>query len=100
MNKTALAALSVLILCFAIVQQVQAQDTTQYQVGVSEGNTFKYDMAFYWSSTNQTATVPTSWANANATEYYQATIQLVTGTTVTIDTVWHFLNGTEITNTE
>src|SRR3990170_5526695 len=98
MNKrTALAALSVLILCFAIAQQVQAQE---YQAGVSEGNTFKYDMTFYWSSTNPTATAPASWANANATEYYQATIQLVTGTTVTIDTVWRFLNGTEITNTE
>ncbi len=99
-KKTALAALSVLVLCFAIAQQVQAQDTTEYQVGVSEGNTFKYDLAFYWSSTNLTATAPASWANANATEYYQATIQLITGTTVTIDTVWHFLNGTEVTNTE
>ena len=99
-KKTALAALSVLVLCFAIAQQVQAQDTTEYQVGVSEGNTFKYDMTFYWSSTNSTATAPTSWANANATEYYQASIQLITGTTVTIDTVWRFLNGTEIRETE
>jgi len=101
MNKrTALAALSVLVLCFAFAQQVQAQDTTEHQVGVSGGDTFKYDMAFYWSSTNPTATAPTSWTNANATEYYQATIQLITGTTVTIDTVWRFLNGTEVTNTE
>src|SRR3989337_1511222 len=96
-KKTALAALSVLILCFALAQQVQAQE---YQAGVSEGNTFKYNMPFYWSPTNQTATAQTEWINANATEYYQATIQLVTGTTVTIDTVWRFLNGTEITNTE
>ena len=99
-KKTALAALFVLILCFAIAQQVQAQDITDYQPGVSEGNIFKYDMVFYWSSTNPTATTPTSWVNANATEYYHATIKLVTGTTVTIDTLWRFLNGTETTNTE
>ena len=99
-KKTALAALSVLVLCFAIAQQVQAQDTTEYQVGVSEGNTFKYDMVFYWSSTNPNATVPASWANANATEYYQATIQSIMGTTVTIDTVWRLLDGTEINDTE
>src|SRR3990170_8150108 len=98
MNKrTALAALSVLVLCFAFAQQVQAQD---FHVGVSEGNTFKYDMAFYWSSTNQTATAPISWVNANATEYYQTTIQTVAATTVVINTFWHYLNGTEINGTE
>src|SRR3989304_5709249 len=96
-KKTVLAALSVLVLCFAFAQQVQAQE---YQVGVSQGNTFKYDMTFYWNSTNPNAVVPASWANANGTEYFQATIKVITGTTVTIDTVWRFLNGTEISNTE
>jgi hypothetical protein len=99
-KKTVLAALSVLVLCFAIAQQVQAQNTTEYQVGVSEGDTFKYDLTFYWSSTDPNATAPASWANANATEYYQATIQLISGTTVNIGTVWRFLNGTEISETE
>jgi hypothetical protein len=99
-KKTVLAALSVLILCFAIAQQVQAQDTTEYQVGVSEGDTFKYDLSFYWSSTDPNATAPASWADANATDYYQVTIQRVSGTTVEMDTVWSFLNGTEISGTE
>jgi hypothetical protein len=69
-------------------------------VGVSQGNTFKYSVKYFWTSTNPSDTPPANWVEANTTEWYQATISLVTGTTVNIETVQHFLNGSETRNNE
>ena len=92
-KKHSLSAFLLLLLCSVIVGQASAQG--QVTVGVSQGNTFKYDVKYYWDSTNSSATVPADWIHANTTEWYQATISSVTGTTVSIKTVQHFLDGNE-----
>jgi hypothetical protein len=97
-KKLALSAFLLMLLCVTIVGQASAQ--AQVQAGVSEGNTFKYSVKYFWSSTNQDATPPADWVEANTTEWYQATITTVTGTTVSINTVQHFLSGNETTKSE
>src|SRR4030066_900998 len=99
-KKTALSAVILFILCFLIVGQVLGQTTPQPQVGVTQGNTFKYDVTYFWSSINPSDVAPTNWVNRNTTEWYQATIGEITGTTVNIATLMRFLNGTEIPSTE
>ena len=94
--KKSLSAIIVFTLCFAIIGQVVAQTTPTVNVGVSEGKTFKYQVAFFWESTDPTDTLPANLVDANATEWFQATISMVTGTTVTISTVQHYRNGSEI----
>ena len=88
-----------LILCFGIVAQVAAQNG-EILVGVSEGNTFRYDAKYFWRSSNPLDTVPAAWANNNKTEYLQVTISMVTLNTVTITEVQHFLDGSETERTE
>jgi hypothetical protein len=99
-KKIGLSATILFTLCFAIIAQVSAQTTPEVNVGVSEGNTFKYQATYYWNSTNPNDTVPSSFIEQNMTEWLQATIKLVTGNTVTITEVQHFQNGTEVSREE
>ncbi len=99
-NKNCLSAMILFILCFAVIGQVFAQTTPEVTVGVKEGDWFKYQVAFFWNSTNPSDTVPLSYVEANTTEYLLATITTVTGTTVTISEVQHYQNGTETTKEE
>ena len=95
-RKLALPKLLAVMFCLALAGQVAAQ-TAQVTVGVSPGNVFRYKVTYFWDSTNQSDPFPSNWAEANTTEYYQATVKEVTGTTVVLQTVTHFLNGTDIT---
>jgi len=99
MNKKTLSVIILFTLCFAIIAQVSAQ-TPQVTIGVSEGNTFKYQATYYWNSTNLNDTVPIGLVEQNTTEYLQATIKLVTGNTVTLTELQHFQNGTEVSREE
>ena len=96
-RKLALPKLLAIMLCLALAGQVAAQ-TAQVTVGVSPGNVFRYKVTYFWDSTNPSDPLPSNWAEANTTEYYQATVKEVTGTTVVLQTGQHFLNGTDITN--
>src|SRR4030067_2474433 len=97
-KKTALSAIILTILSFSIIGQVLGQATPE--PGVKQGDTFKYNVTYFWDSTNPSDIAPTDWVNRNATEWYQATIGEITGTTVNIATLWRFLNGTEISSSE
>ena len=99
MNKKTLSVIILFTLCFAIIAQVSAQ-MPQVTIGVSEGNTFKYQATYYWNSTNLNDTVPIGLVEQNTTEYLQTTIKLVTGNTVTITELQHFQNGTEVSREE
>ena len=95
-RKLAFSRLLAVMFCLALAGQVAAQ-TSQVAVGVLAGNVFKYKVTYFWNSTNPSDPVPSNWAEANTTEYYQATVKEVTGTTVVLQTVQHFLNGTDLT---
>jgi len=97
-RKTFVSILCAICLCLAVAVDVTAQDSVQ--VGVSPGDVFKYDVAFFWSSTASNSTIPEYWVQANTTDYIQATITEVSGTTVSIQTIQRFLNGTEISGDE
>lgn len=98
-KKECLSAVILLTLCFAVIGQVSAQ-TPEVTVGVTQGQWFKYQVVFFWNSTNPADTVPLGYVEANTTEYLLATIASVTGTTVTISEVQHYQNGTETTKEE
>jgi hypothetical protein len=99
MLKKTLSVIILFTLCFAIIAQVSAQ-TPQVNIGVKEGDTFKYQATYFWNSTNPNDTVPIGFVEQNTTEWLQATIKTVTGSTVTITEVQHFQNGTEVPREE
>ena len=91
-RKLVILKLLAITLCLTLSGQAAAQTVG---VGVSSGNVFKYNVKYFWSSTNASATPPASWVEANSTEYFQATIKEVISTTITLQTVQHFPNGTD-----
>jgi ribosomal protein L40E len=89
-KTTATVALLFAILCIMVVGSAYAQTL----VGVSSGNTFKYDLSFGWTSTNPDDVVPPTFVAHNQTDYFEITVTTVTGSTVEVNTTWSFLNGT------
>lgn len=74
--------------------------TSPVLIGVSPGNVFKYDITYYWSSTNPVDVVPAYLVAQNQTDYFQITVETVTSTTVVIQTLWQFQNGTAVNGTD
>jgi ribosomal protein L40E len=99
MNKlTPYAALLLVLLCLSVIGSNLA--IAQVTVGVQAGNTFKYRMAVFWSSSDPNATEPpTELYIYNHTDYYQMNILQVAGTTVDIQTFTYYTNGEEMNNT-
>jgi hypothetical protein len=97
-RKTAISTMIMFALCVSAIAplaQVSAQ-TTQVQIGVNPGDTFKYTATYFWNSSDPTATIPASLLEENTTEYIQVTVKSVTGNTVTLGEVQHFTNGTDL----
>ena len=98
-KKIATAVFLMFLISLSVIGSVLAQ-TEQVSVGVSSGNVFKYDLAFYWSSTNPADVVPSDLVAQNQTEYFQLAVETTTSTTVVLQTVWQFLNGTSFNSTD
>jgi hypothetical protein len=96
-KKLAVPTFFLFILCFAAVGNASAQTSL---VGVSPGNTFKYNLTFYWNSTNPADVVPAYLVEQNQTDYLQLTVETTTGTTVVTQAVWQLLNGTASNSTD
>jgi len=84
------------LLFFAIVGRASAQVATPTP-RVAPGNVFTYDFKTFWSSTNQTATVPAELVELNKTVTERITITEVQGLMVLMDITGIFENGTENT---
>lgn len=96
-KEKALSVIILFTLCFAVIAQVSAQTVN---IGVAEGNWFRYKAIYYWNSTNPEDTVPANLVQQNQTEWLLATIKMVTGNTVSITELQHFNNGSEVSREE
>ena len=96
-KKNVVSAFLLVTLFLSAVGNASAQTS---MVGVSQGNMFKYNLAFYWSSTIPAETAPAFLVAENQTDYFQLAVQTAAGTTVQFGTLWRFLNGTEVNGTE
>lgn len=96
MNRKTIYFVGVLLVlcCFTLVHPAFAQPT----VGVSVGNTFKYQFAAYYSTTNPLPKVPAQWIEYNKTQWIQFTITGVSNLTVSYFALAHFVNGSETTS--
>ena len=93
-----LVILVVIILILAIV--IFAYLGTQARVpGVSVGDTFTFDVTFFWNSSDPNAVVPQEFLEINQTESFRVTISDINGSTVTTLDTWVFKNGTESSST-
>jgi hypothetical protein len=72
----------------SMVDSAMAQERT---VGVSEGDWFKYSLAFHWNSNDPNATIPPF----SEVEWISVSIVSVSGTSVTFQSVAHLKNGSE-----
>jgi hypothetical protein len=98
MNRESIfVAFLMFLLFFTMVGRASAQVTTP-SAGVSPGNVFAYDFRAFWSSTNQTATVPADLVDLNKTETIRITITEVSGLMVLMDITGIYENGTEHTS--
>lgn len=96
-RESVFAAFLLFLLSFTVVGSASAQITTP-EAGVSAGNVFAYNFSAFWSSTNQTATVPAVLAELNKTETIRITITQVSGLMVFMNITSRFENGTENTS--
>ncbi len=92
-RKLILSKFCMIVLCLTFVGVALGQTTVQ--VGVSQGDVFKYNVKYFWSSTTANSQPPSYLVEDNSSDYYQATIKEIIGTTVNIGTALHFPNGTE-----
>jgi hypothetical protein len=88
-----------LLVILTVMGTVCAQAPVNY-VGVSAGDSFKYNLSFLWSSTNSVEKAPSSLVASNQTDYYQVNIQTTATSTVILQTAWRFQNGTIVNGTE
>ncbi len=98
-KKLAITAFLLLLLGTAIIGNVAAQTET-VSLGVSTGDTFKYDLTVFWNSNQPGEVPPLDWIEQNQTDYFQINIQMAVGTTAVLQTSWRFLNGTVVNQTE
>jgi hypothetical protein len=96
-RESAFVAFLMFLLFFTVVGSASAQVATP-EAGVSAGNVFAYNFFAFWSSTNQTATVPAVLAELNKTETIRITITQVSGLMVFMNITSRFENGTENTS--
>jgi ribosomal protein L40E len=96
-KKTIISALFISLLFLTILGTATAQQT---YVGVSEGNTFKYNFVINWSSTRPTDVVPSRLVRDNQTDYFQMRIIRVSSSTVQIESIWRYTNGTQTNSTD
>ena len=92
--------LTLAIAFFLILGVALNSVSAQSMLGVSEGDTFKYDIIYYWSSTTPGGIAPAELRAINQTEFFQVTVNKTMSTTVQLDTLWRFDNGTEITGSD
>ena len=98
MNKArGFVAFLMFLLFLAMIGKASAQVATP-EAGVSPGNVFAYDFRTFWSSSNQTATVPADLVELNKTETIRITITAVQGLMVFMDITGIYENGTEHTS--
>jgi hypothetical protein len=93
MNKLAIRASLLIFLCFTMASTAMAQAKTV--VGVSQGDTFKYDVVSYWNSLF-TDTAPADLLELNQTEWINVTVTGVSGSNISTQITTHYRNGTEI----
>jgi hypothetical protein len=92
--------LVVIILILAIIIFAYLGTSTQARVpGVSVGDTFTFDVTFFWNSSDPNAVVPQTFLETNQTESFRVTITDINGSMVTTRDTWVFKNGTESTST-
>jgi hypothetical protein len=91
-KKLSIVTILLVLLCFTIVGRAWAQTRVP---GVVQGNVFTYDVTSFWSSSDQSATIPENLLDINKTEFYRVTITEVSGAEITTQNTWHFTNGTE-----
>jgi hypothetical protein len=95
-RKLAVVTLLLVILCSMMVGRTSAQTR---EPGVSEGDTFTYDVTSFWKISNINATVPLYLLDINQTESFRVTISEIMGAMVTTEDTWVFKNGTERNST-
>jgi len=95
MNRLAIGAFLLFLLCFTISGITIAQ--TQTVVGVTQGNVFEYDMSSSFSST-LTSTPPAELVELNQTEWIRVTVTGVSGSQISTQVTTHYRNGTEISS--
>jgi hypothetical protein len=81
--------LTVLIISFGIAH---AQAPVP---GVKGGDSFVYNITAHWSSSDPTATIPSTLLDYNHTLDYKFLVSSVDGSNVTATDVWEFNNGTQ-----
>jgi hypothetical protein len=100
MNKTCRGALPFLILLFCAILIAGAfGQTSTVTVGVSTGEFFKYNLTYFWASSNQADSVPASLLQKNATDFFQIDVLSVGGRSVGLQETWSFLDGTRTIQT-
>jgi hypothetical protein len=98
MNRKSVSVAFLLFLLFSgIIGGASAQVATP-SAGVAPGNVFAYDFRTFWSSTNQTATVPADLVELNKTATIRITITEIQGLMVLMDITGIYENGTEHTS--
>ncbi len=83
-----------LVSVFLLSAMVVTSPAQTRTVGVSEGDWFKYDASFDWTSTDPSATIPIS---LNETERTMIAIVEVSGKNVSGQLTTYYKNGTEET---
>ncbi len=91
-KKLTTVLLMLFILGLIMIEGTWAQTL---MAGVAVGNTFTYDVASFWSSSDPNATIPIDLVDVNQTEYLQVVINGVSGSLVSTLYTYHFKNGTE-----
>ena len=93
---TVLVGVALLLLCFSFTINAHAQTS----IGVSTGNSFKYDFSAHFSSLNASEPVPQQLIRDNKTQWLRFTVTSISNTTVNYTLIQHLANGTEITLTD
>ncbi len=86
-----------MLLLFGSISPVLGQMMSN--IGVTTGDTFKYNYTCYFNTDDSSATPPPDFAWINQTDYYMMKITSISGSTIYYDTTLHMLNGSEVTGT-
>jgi len=97
MTKLATRTILLIFLCLTVASTMLVNAETSV-VGVSQGDTFEYDIVSHWNSAF-TDTVPAELIELNQTEWIRITVTEVSGSLITTQVTTHYHNGTE-TNTD
>jgi len=98
MKKTAAILFFLMLICVSGIGSAFAQ--TSVSAGISQGDSFKYDLKYLWSSTNPADVAPSDWVTKNQTDFFQVNVDVAVDTALRLTTIWRFLNGTELSGTQ